>query len=137
MEDMWRFRDKPVALDFDLIQSDQFILRGQAASAVDVSDSVPRPANGGSSVDSRSNGSTSSSLPNGSGSTPTTKVSTVKSGHGLKDQRSLSLRENLALFISRWVSSHPSGVCCAHIAARKHGASRSAPQNGQRGNDLI
>jgi ubiquitin-like 1-activating enzyme E1 B len=136
MEDMWRFRDKPVALDFDLIQSDQFILRGQAASAVDVSDSIPRPANGGSSVDERSNGS-SSTLPNGSSSTPTMKVSTVKSGHGLKDQRSLSLRENLLLFVSRWVSSHPSGECCAHIAARKHGASGSAPQDGQRRNDII
>jgi hypothetical protein len=99
MEDMWRFRDQPVALDFDLIQSDQFIFPGQAASALDVSDSILRPANGRSSVHGRPNGS-GATRPNGSSTT--TNVSTAKSGHGLKDQRSLSLRENLALFVSRW-----------------------------------
>jgi ubiquitin-like 1-activating enzyme E1 B len=116
MEDMWRFRDKPVALDFDLIQSDQFILRGQASSALDVSDSILRPTNGGSGSDGRLNGSSTTQL-NGSSPSPTTQVSAVKSGHGLKDQRSLSLRENLVLFVSRWVSSYPSSQWCVHIAA--------------------
>ncbi|KAI0249209.1 hypothetical protein BJV78DRAFT_1229106 [Lactifluus subvellereus] len=100
MEDMWRFRDKPVALDFDLIEGDQFILRGQAANALDVSaDSNKSSANGGGGVDGRLNGS-STTFPNGSNFTLTTKASTVRSGHSLKDQRPLSLRENLVLFVS-------------------------------------
>ncbi|KAI0301596.1 hypothetical protein B0F90DRAFT_1718560 [Multifurca ochricompacta] len=92
MEDMWRFRDKPVPLDFNLIQSDQFILRGQVTSAIDISaDSIPRPANEVRGLDGRPNGSPVGS--NGSGPS-----SSTKSGHGLKDQRSLTLRDNLALF---------------------------------------
>ena len=102
MEDMWRFRDKPLPLDFDLIESDQFILRGQVVDAVNPStDGIPRPVNGDSSVDVRPNGS----IANGSSASSTLKGSTAKSSHGLKDQRSLSLRENLALFVSRLASS--------------------------------
>jgi ubiquitin-like 1-activating enzyme E1 B len=135
MEDMWRFRDKPVALDFDLIQGDQFILRGQAANALDVSaDIMKRSANGGGDVDGRLNGS-STTFPNGS-NTPTTKASTVRSGHGLKDQRSLSLRENLELFITRWVSSHPQSNSVL-TSSLKYGAPRSAPHNWQRGDNII
>jgi ubiquitin-like 1-activating enzyme E1 B len=102
MEDMWRFRDKPVPLDFDLIQSNQFVLRGQAVSAVNLSaDGVLRPANGVSGVTAHLNGSAASH--NGISATSTPKESAAKSGHGLKDQRSLSLQENLALFVSRLV----------------------------------
>lgn len=104
MEDMWRFRDKPVPLDFDLIQSDQFILRGQAANAVHPSiDGILRPVNGDSSIDMRINGSIANRKGGSTSSTP--KGSAAKSSHGLKDQRSLSLRENLALFVSRLASS--------------------------------
>jgi ubiquitin-like 1-activating enzyme E1 B len=104
MEDMWRFRDKPVPLDFDLIQTDQFILRGQVVSAIDITiDGIQRPANGASGLDGRLNGTTTSH--NGISASSTPKESAPTSGHGLKDQRSLSLRENLALFVSRWVSS--------------------------------
>ena len=95
MEDMWRFRDKPVPLDFDLIQSDQFVLRGQALCVVDrPTDSTSHHANGDRNIDVRPSGSTSNLNGN----------STVTTGHGLKDQRSLSLRENLDLFVSRLVS---------------------------------
>jgi len=99
MEDMWRFRDKPVPLDFDLIQSNRFVLRGQAVSAVDLSvDGALRPANGDSGVTAHLNGSAATH--NGISATSTPKESAAKSGHGLKDQRSLSLQENLALFVS-------------------------------------
>ena len=102
MEDMWRYRDKPVPLDFDLIQSDRFVLRGQVISAVNApADGVLRPANGDSGVEGHLNGSVTSR--NGSSATPTSNASAGKPGHGLKDQRSLSLRENLTLFISRLV----------------------------------
>jgi ubiquitin-like 1-activating enzyme E1 B len=106
MEDMWRYRDKPVPLDFDLIQSDQFVLRGQVISAVNApADGVLRPVNGDSGVEGDVNGSVTSR--NGSSATPTSKARAGKPGHGLKDQRSLSLRENLTLFISRLVSTLP------------------------------
>ena len=102
MEDMWRFRDKPVPLDFDLIQSDQFILRGQATGVVDhPTDSTSCHANGDRNVDVRPSGSTSNL--NGNGTAATVNDTTLRSGHGLKDQRSLSLRENLELFVSRLV----------------------------------
>jgi ubiquitin-like 1-activating enzyme E1 B len=106
MEDMWRYRDKPVPLNFDLIQSDQFVLRGQVISAVNgPADGVLHPTNGDSGVEGHLNGSATSR--NGSSAAPTSKASADKPGHGLKDQRSLSLRENLTLFISRLVSTLP------------------------------
>jgi ubiquitin-like 1-activating enzyme E1 B len=114
MEDMWRFRDKPVPLDFDLIQSDQFILRGQVVSAVDApADGTRHPVNGASDVERRLNGNAASHNGNSAISNP--KGSSAKSSHGLKDQRSLSLRENLTLFVSRLVSSLPPHFSCALI----------------------
>ena len=102
MEDMWRFRDKPVPLDFDLIQSDHFILRGQATGVVDgLSDNTSRHANGDRNVDVCPSGSTSNL--NGNSTAATVNNTTVRPGHGLKDQRTLSLRENLDLFVSRLV----------------------------------
>ena len=104
MEDMWRYRNKPVPLDFDLIQSDQFVLRGQVNSTVNgPADGVLRPANGDSGVEKHLNGSVTSR--NGSSAPPISKASAGKPG--LKDQRSLSLRENLTLFVSRLVSTLP------------------------------
>jgi ubiquitin-like 1-activating enzyme E1 B len=106
MEDMWRFRDKPVPLDFDLIQNDQFVLRGQMISAVDLTaDGTLHPMNGDSGVDRRLNGGTASL--NGISASSTPKGPIAKSGQGLKDLRSLSLRETLALFVSRSVSFLP------------------------------
>jgi ubiquitin-like 1-activating enzyme E1 B len=103
MEDMWRFRDKPVPLDFDLIQNDQFVLRGQATGVVDrPADSTSHHANGDKNVDVRPSGSTSNL--NGNSTAAIVDDTTARTGHGLKDQRSLSLRENLDLFVSRLVS---------------------------------
>ena len=102
MEDMWRFRDKPVPLDFDLIQNDQFIIRGQASDVVDhPSDSTSCHANGNKNVDVRPSGSIP--ILNGNSTSAIVNDTTVRPGHGLKDQRSLSLRENLDLFVSRLV----------------------------------
>ncbi|KAN0131930.1 hypothetical protein V8E53_010210 [Lactarius tabidus] len=99
MEDMWRFRDKPVPLDFDLIQNDQFVLRGQATGVVDrPADSTSHHANGDKNVDVRPSGSTSNL--NGNSTAAIVDDTTARTGHGLKDQRSLSLRENLDLFVS-------------------------------------
>ncbi len=103
MEDMWRFRDKPVPLDFDLIQSDQFVLRGQATGVIDCpTDGTSHHANGGRDVDVRPSGSNSNL--NGNSTATIVSDNTARPGHGLKDQRSLSLRENLVLFVSRLVS---------------------------------
>src|SRR6266404_1842215 len=100
MEDMWQFRDKPVPLDFDLIQSDQL----QTNGVVDhPTNSTSLHTNGCKDVSmhqstSRTNGNSPVAIVNDIASRP---------GHGLKDQRSLSLRENLILFVSRlnsWIS---------------------------------
>ena len=103
MEDMWRFRDKPVPLDFDLIQSDQFFLRGQATGVVEYpADSTSHHANRDRNIDMRPSRSTSNL--NGNSMVRNANDTTAATGHGLKDQRSLSLRENLDLFVSRLVS---------------------------------
>src|SRR5579863_6824250 len=83
MEDMWRFRDKPAPLDFDLIQSNQFVLRGQVISAVDPpTDGILHPVNGDSGFDRRLNGRTANL--NGISASSTPKGSAAKSGQGLK-----------------------------------------------------
>ncbi|KAI0317545.1 hypothetical protein OF83DRAFT_1283338 [Amylostereum chailletii] len=78
MEDMWRFRDKPIPLDFDAIKDDQFTLRGVVASAAAIT------ANGASNGKT-ANGSSSSSASTSNGK--------------LKDQRALSLRDNWDMFV--------------------------------------
>jgi hypothetical protein len=124
MEDMWRFRDKPVPLDFDLIKTDQFKLRGQVVSGVNSpTDGALHPMNGDRG---RLNGSVTKQ--NGSSATP---ASVARPGHGLRDQRSLSLRENLTLFVSRLVSHLPLN-CMLMLPIKKFGASRSAPHRGRR-----
>ncbi|ESK91584.1 hypothetical protein Moror_2502 [Moniliophthora roreri MCA 2997] len=73
MSDMWRSRTPPTPLDFDAILQGSFTLPTSSTSGTTVPNGRPN--------DRR----------NGSGSTMTT---------GLKDQRSLSLKDNLSLFIS-------------------------------------
>ncbi|KAF5381549.1 hypothetical protein D9615_005564 [Tricholomella constricta] len=72
MADMWRSRAPPVPLDFDAIMDDTFVLRNAVSGAGGVdpaSDSV-----------------------NGTGNAHS-------NGAGLKDQRALSLRDNVELFV--------------------------------------
>ncbi|KAI0047882.1 hypothetical protein FA95DRAFT_1540689 [Auriscalpium vulgare] len=88
MEDMWRFRDKPIPLDFDAIRDDTFMLRGQVSSSASVT------AKGSNA----SNGSTAGDMhpvqTNGVGATY------GPDGKGLKDQRALSLRDSWEIFVS-------------------------------------
>ncbi|KAI0634914.1 hypothetical protein C8Q77DRAFT_1104728 [Trametes polyzona] len=83
MADMWRTRAPPVPLDFDAIQAGTFVLS--------------RPSQNGASA-SQMNGSVGSSATekqlNGSGAAPSAN------GAKLKDQRALSLQDNLELFVS-------------------------------------
>ncbi|KZV94438.1 hypothetical protein EXIGLDRAFT_611663 [Exidia glandulosa HHB12029] len=73
MKDMWRSRAPPVPLDFDTIQSGSFVLRGTPAA----------PQTNGTS-----NG-TNGAATNGHSHAP-----------GLKDQKTLTLGDNLRLFVS-------------------------------------
>ena len=103
-----------VPLDFDLIQSSQFFLHGQAVNAVDPSspDGILCPVNGDSSVDMCLNGSIANHKSSSTSSTP--KGSAAKYSHGLKDQRSLLLHKNFVLFVSRSASS-PSPPQIVHL----------------------
>ncbi|TFK50549.1 hypothetical protein OE88DRAFT_1713030 [Heliocybe sulcata] len=78
MSDMWRSRAPPVPLDFDAVKKGTFVLRGISATG---------PATNGSAK-GNSNGHAATNGQSGA------------SGSGLKDQRALSLQENLALFVS-------------------------------------
>ncbi|THH14856.1 hypothetical protein EW146_g5545 [Bondarzewia mesenterica] len=93
MEDMWRYRDKPVPLDFDAIKEDKFVLRGQVASAAKLL------ANADTSVqESTVNGNGSASPLNGNAKMH--DVGMTSGAKGLKDQRFLSLRDNWELFVT-------------------------------------
>ena len=79
MTDMWKTRAPPVPLLFEGIKNGTFILRGKPAATI-TSDGTATPAN------SRNGHSTSTSA----------------TGPGLKDQKTLTLQDNLELFISRY-----------------------------------
>jgi len=87
---MWRSRSPPTPLDFDSIMDGSFNLNGAKSSTANAVAS-------GSGSGRRSN-SSPAKLPNGqvngNGSIPL--------GEGLKDQRALTLKDNLELFVSRW-----------------------------------
>ncbi|KAI0693160.1 hypothetical protein BC835DRAFT_1508132 [Cytidiella melzeri] len=91
MEDMWRSRAKPTPLEFDGILDGTFTL----------SQAFQQP--NGASPHAPVNGNVASSSASGSGSAATEKLlngSSSSSAAGLKDQRMLTLRDNLELFIS-------------------------------------
>ncbi|EPQ51473.1 hypothetical protein GLOTRDRAFT_81057 [Gloeophyllum trabeum ATCC 11539] len=78
MADMWRAREPPVPLEFEAIREGGFVLRGVPAASAPADGARPsrEPAANGASA----NGHASQA--------------------GLKDQRALTLQENLALFVS-------------------------------------
>ncbi|CDO73925.1 hypothetical protein BN946_scf185016.g82 [Trametes cinnabarina] len=90
MADMWRSRAPPIPLDFDAIRAGTFVLNRPAQNG-DVS-AAPEKANG-----SKGSASTEKIL-NGNGASTATTSSTGSAG--LKDQRALSLKDNLELFVS-------------------------------------
>jgi ubiquitin-like 1-activating enzyme E1 B len=80
MADMWRSRDKPTPLDFDAIVNRSFVVKESTkniASSLNSKGQVNGHANGRSASSSNANG-------------------------GLKDQRALTLQDNLSLFVSRY-----------------------------------
>ncbi|KAF8836558.1 hypothetical protein BDN67DRAFT_1014595 [Paxillus ammoniavirescens] len=80
MADMWRSREKPTSLDFDAIMDGSFVVKEPSKSGA-------APANSKQQPNGHTNGHA--------------KASTSQKGQsGLKDQRALSLQENLSLFVS-------------------------------------
>ncbi|EGN97108.1 hypothetical protein SERLA73DRAFT_92074 [Serpula lacrymans var. lacrymans S7.3] len=90
MADMWRSRVPPQPLDFDAIKEGQFKLKHQASNTANP------PANGKSIP--RKNGSAKGKHEPTNGNN--VEPSGSQNGAGLKDQRALSLQDNLALFVS-------------------------------------
>ncbi|KAI0339312.1 hypothetical protein BDW22DRAFT_1409173 [Trametopsis cervina] len=88
MEDMWRSRAKPTPLDFDGILNDTFTLPQKSAQ----SNGVPSH--------SEVNGAAAGSSKGGANPNKSVNGSSSSSTAGLKDQRALTLRDNLELFIS-------------------------------------
>ena len=83
MEDMWKTRAPPVPLSFGDIKNGSFILRGKPADAT-TSNGTAAPVNS-------QNGH---------------NASTSAAGAGIKDQKTLTLQDNLELFVSRYGSGN-------------------------------
>ena len=79
MGDMWKTRAPPVPLSFEGIKDGSFILRGKPANVI--------TSNGTSAPVNNQNGRS---------------ASTSAAGAELKDQKKLTLQDNLELFISRY-----------------------------------
>ena len=88
MSDMWRSRPPPLPLDFDAIKNGTFVLKEE---------------HGVTRVNGKIRGAVSE------GKQVPMNGSVAAANGGLKDQRSLTLGDNLGLFISRYMSvDHPS-----------------------------
>ncbi|KAG8221773.1 hypothetical protein J3R82DRAFT_2087 [Butyriboletus roseoflavus] len=81
MADMWRSREKPTPLDFDAIVDDSFVVKESTKGPASYSNSKAQ-------VNGHVNGGA------------TRSASSSKGNSGLKDQRALTLQDNLALFVS-------------------------------------
>jgi len=97
MADMWRSRAPPLPLDFDAIKNGTFVLREQQPPPQ--KSAMPNGSSKGMANGIATNGA--------SGSKSTEKLLNATNGSaptaaGLKDQRSLTLGDNLALFVSRY-----------------------------------
>ena len=99
MADMWRSRAPPIPLDFDKIQEGSFPLLRPQQNGLHHNGSAanghPGETAGTKSGEVKINGTTPSS---------------TAGGAGLKDQRALSLQDNLDLFVSRCVHALVHGV---------------------------
>ncbi|KAF9218464.1 hypothetical protein BS17DRAFT_869307 [Gyrodon lividus] len=82
MADMWRSREKPTLLDFDAIMDGSFVVKEPTKSGA-------QPANSKGELNGHINGNVKAST-----------SASQKGNTGLKDQRALSLQENLSLFVS-------------------------------------
>lgn len=110
MEDMWRSREPPIPLSFDGIKDGSFdIIKHRSMNkSNEGSTSENQPKVNGST----SNGS--SAKPSGSAAIEAllNGSSSKQSSSSLKDQRELSLQDNLELFVSRSVEPRPNVVPC-------------------------
>lgn len=86
---MWRSRSPPTPLDFDSIMDGSFDLNGTL--------SLTANAVASGSGSGRSSDSSLAKLPNGQ----LNGNGNIPHGEGLKDQRALTLKDNLELFVSR------------------------------------
>jgi ubiquitin-like 1-activating enzyme E1 B len=89
MTDMWRSRSPPTPLDFDSIMDGSFDLNG----APSLTENAVASGNGSD----RSSSSSFAKLPNGQ----LNGNGNIPLGEGLKDQRALTLKDNLELLVSR------------------------------------
>ncbi|KAJ7720279.1 hypothetical protein DFH07DRAFT_1067768 [Mycena maculata] len=101
MSDMWRARAPPVPLDFDAIMDGTFELRRQEPPAVAAAAAAPNgKANGiHNTVNAAASGSGSKGA-NGVATTDDGTSAAPAAGSALKDQKQLSLKDNVELFIS-------------------------------------
>lgn len=103
MSDMWRSREPPVPLDFDAIMDGTFVLRPDD-SAAEIGTTNGHGVNG---VDKNASASGSKSAPNAqnghSGSKTAPAPTTAAGTTVMKDQKELSLKDNVELFVSRYV----------------------------------
>lgn len=83
MADMWRSREKPTPLDFDAIVDGSFVVKEPTKN-------IASSSNSKGQVNGHVNGDVTKS------------ASSSKGNGGLKDQRALTLQDNLALFVSRY-----------------------------------
>jgi ubiquitin-like 1-activating enzyme E1 B len=96
MSDMWRSRSPPVPLDYDGIMDGTFVLRSDVPESSNNGSIASGSGSNSTPVESKVNGHVDG-LPNG--------IVGVEAANGLKDQRALTLRDNLSLFVARCVSS--------------------------------
>jgi ubiquitin-like 1-activating enzyme E1 B len=89
MADMWRSRSPPTPLDFDSIMDGSFDLK----SVPSLTANAVASGNGSD----RSSNPSFAKLPNGQ----LNGNGNIGLGEGLKDQRALTLKDNLELFVSR------------------------------------
>ncbi|KAI0070738.1 hypothetical protein K474DRAFT_1669734 [Panus rudis PR-1116 ss-1] len=94
MTDMWRSREPPTPLDFEGIQDGTFSLGKKTSKANGSAPEKNGTHANGSAPDPKGSAATETML-NGSNSTPSTR-----SKVGLKDQRALTLKDNLDMFVS-------------------------------------
>ena len=106
MADMWRNRAPHIPLEFDKIWEGSFpLLRPQLNGL---------HQNGSAAT---TNGGARQTIGTGSAEVKVNGTAPVASGSGLKDQRELSLEDNLDLFVSRYVCSAPASVNNLFISA--------------------
>ncbi|KAJ7227112.1 hypothetical protein GGX14DRAFT_628220 [Mycena pura] len=97
MSDMWRARAPPVPLDFDAILDETFVLRREEPPAAPTAHANGKPNGVAKTANAVAGGSKLKALPNGA--VIPGEVSNAQAG-GLKDQKQLSLKDNVLLFIS-------------------------------------